>query len=135
EDAFKEIEPVIKVTNRLRVGEITTLSVRTNETWLTTKVTTTLINTAGVPTRTMVVTTERSLVYLMGKVTPDEAERAAKAAAHVNGVNEVIKVFDLISPEQLRQQQELDAELDEAGSKSQDADNASSNNVETMPIE
>src|SRR5699024_4410167 len=126
EDAVKEIEPVNKVTNRLRVGEITPLSVRTNDTWLTTKVTSSLIKTADVPTRTMVITTERGRVYLMGKVTPDEAKRAAKATAYVNGVNEVIKVFDIISPEELRQQEELDAELDKADAPDTESSSTSS---------
>lgn len=135
EEAVKQIEPVNKVTNRLRVGEITPLSVRTNDTWLTTKVTTTLINTADVPTRTMVITTERGRVYLMGKVTPNEAERAAKAAAQVTGVNEVIKVFDIISPEQLRQQEELNAELNRAADTQPANSSSSSSNIETMPVQ
>lgn len=134
--AVETIEPVQKVYNQLRVGDITPLSVRTNDTWLTTKVTTALINTEGVPTRTIVITTERGKVYLMGKVTATEAERAAKAAAHVNGVNQVVTLFDIITPQQLEQQEALNAELNQAGSSSgSTSPSTSGGGVQTMPIQ
>lgn len=94
-------EKVVKVINELRVGEVTPLSVRSNDTWLTSKVRTALLNTKGVPSRTIVVTTERGVVYLMGKVTDQEGQIAAKAAAGVNGVNQVVKVFEIVAAESL----------------------------------
>src|SRR5690606_8240454 len=81
QELVSKIEKVKQVYNQLRVGEITPLSVRTNDSWLSTKVTTTLINTNGVPTRAIIVATERGVVYLLGRVTPAESERAGKAAA------------------------------------------------------
>ena len=93
------IEKVRKVINELRVGENTPLSVRTNDTWLTSKVRTALINTKEVPSLTIVVTTERGVVYLLGRVTEAEGQRAAKAAAMVTGVNKVVKLFEIVSPE------------------------------------
>src|SRR5690606_34976929 len=59
ENTAKQVEKVKKVINEVRVGEVTPISVRTNDTWLTSKVKSTLINTKGVPTRTIIVTTER----------------------------------------------------------------------------
>jgi osmotically-inducible protein OsmY len=97
----EKTEKVVKVINELRVGDITALSVRTNDTWLTSKVRTSLINTKGVPSRTITVTTERGIVYLMGKVTEQESQLAAKAAASVSGVNQVVKVFELVAAESL----------------------------------
>lgn len=134
-EAVEKIERVQKVHNQLRVGEITPLSVRTNDSWLTTKVTTALINTENVPTRTMVVTTERGKVYLMGKLTPDEAQRAAKATSMVTGVNQVITLFDTISPEQLRQEQQLNTELNQAGAADSLTPQTGSGGVQTMPIQ
>src|SRR5690606_29523188 len=90
-----------RVYNQLRVGDITSINVRTNDSWLSTKVTTTLINTKDVPTRTIVVSTERGVVYLMGRVTEAESERAGKAAAGVSGINKVVKLFEIVSPESL----------------------------------
>jgi len=42
------------------------------------------------------VTTENSVVYLMGLLTPEEAERVAKEAAGVTGVKRVVQLFELI---------------------------------------
>ena len=102
ENVVSKIEKVNRVVNQLRVGTLTELSVRTNDTWLTSKVRTALINTKEVPSRTIVVQTERSVVYLLGKVTDAEGQRAAKAAASVSGVSKVVKLFEIISPESLR---------------------------------
>jgi len=97
------VEKVQRVFNELRVGEVTPLSVRTNDTWICSKVRTTLINTKEVPSRTIDVTTERGIVYLQGKVTEAEGQRAAIAASGVSGVNKVVKLFDIVSPESLSQ--------------------------------
>lgn len=100
-EAAEKVEKVVRVVNELRVGELTPLSVRSNDTWLTSKVKTTLINTREVPSRTINVTTERGVVYLLGKVTDAEGQRAAIAASSVNGVNKVVKLFQIVSPESL----------------------------------
>ena len=99
ETAVAGIEKVQRVINQLRVGDITPNSVRTNDTWLTSKVSATLINTKDVPSRTINVTTERGVVYLQGRVTEDEGARAAIAASGVSGVNKVVKLFDIVSPQ------------------------------------
>lgn len=101
EEAAKQVEKVNRVVNELRVGDITPISVRTNDTWLTSKVRSALINTKEVPSRTILVTTERGVVYLLGKVTDAEGKRAAKAAAAVGGVNKVVKLFQIVSPESI----------------------------------
>lgn len=90
------IDRVKKVENFIRVGDLTPLSVRTNDTWITSKVKSNLISTRDVPFRTIKVTTERGIVYLMGKVTNQEGMRAAKVAASINGVNKVVKLFDIV---------------------------------------
>lgn len=115
-EAAAKVEKVVRVINEIRVGDVTPLSVRTNDTWLTSKVRTALINTKEVPSLTINVTTERGIVYLQGKVTQAEADRAAIAASSVSGVNKVVKLFDVVSPESLQQPgspapvQQLDAQ-------------------------
>lgn len=99
--AAEQVEKVNRVVNELRVGDPTPFSVRSNDTWLTSKVRTTLINTREVPSRTISVTTERGVVYLLGKVTDEEGQRAAKAVSSVAGINKVVKLFEIVSPESL----------------------------------
>ena len=101
--AAKQVEKVKNVINEIRIGEITPVSVRSNDTWLTSKVKATLINTKDVPFRTINVTTERGIVYLQGKVTEQEGQRAGIAASAVSGVNKVVKLFEIVSPESVQQ--------------------------------
>ncbi len=96
------VEKVKKVVNELRVGDITPISVRSNDTWLTSKVKTALINTKEVPSRTIALTTERGVVYLMGRVTHTEAQRAAIVASEVGGINKVVNGFEIISAASLK---------------------------------
>ena len=95
------ITKVREVDDYLRVGDLTPLSVRTNDTWITSKVKTQLMTTENVPFRTIKVTTERGIVYLMGKVTATEGELAAKVVSGISGVNKVVKLFQLVSRESL----------------------------------
>ncbi|WP_066456679.1 BON domain-containing protein [Castellaniella caeni] len=97
----RTIPKVHSVDNHIRVGDLTPLSVRTNDTWITSKVKSQMVTTENVPFRTIKVTTERGVVYLMGKVTADEGERAAKVASSITGVNKVVKLFTLVSRESL----------------------------------
>jgi len=96
EQAASQVEQVKRVVNRLRVGDVTPFSVRSNDSWLTSKVRTNLINTKDVPSSSIVITTERGTVYLMGRVTREEAERSARAAARINGIHQVITLFDVV---------------------------------------
>lgn len=135
EKLASQVDKVKRVYNQLRVGDITPLSVRTNDSWLSTKVTTTLINTKQVPTRTMVVATERGVVYLMGRVTDAESERAGKAAAGVGGINKVVKLFEIVSAESLATESSP-APVQESSSPAPDtqADTGSAD-VQTMPVQ
>src|SRR5690606_5950654 len=87
ESLAQGIAKVTHVDNHIRVGDITPLSVRTNDTWLTSKVKTQLVRTEQIPSRTIKITTERGVVYLMGKVTDAEGQRAATVASGIEGVN------------------------------------------------
>ncbi|KOF53782.1 MULTISPECIES: BON domain-containing protein [unclassified Achromobacter] len=94
------IENVKEVINQLNVGPIASFGARSNDTWLTSKVKTALLNTKYVPSGTIAVTTDHGVVYLMGKVTQTESEYAANAAAEVGGVAKVVKLFEIISREE-----------------------------------
>ncbi|WP_323029476.1 BON domain-containing protein [Castellaniella defragrans] len=101
ESIARGITKVRSVDDYIRVGDLTPLSVRTNDTWLTSKVKSQFVATEGVPFRTIKVTTERGVVYLMGKVTEDEGRRAASVASGVSGVNKVVKLFTIVARETL----------------------------------
>jgi osmotically-inducible protein OsmY len=134
ENAAKRVEKVKKVVNELRVGEVTPISVRTNDTWLTSKVKSTLINTKGVPTRTIIVTTERGVVYLLGKVTAEEGQMAGTAASGVSGINKVVKLFNIVSAASINAPSSP-APIQDSGTSSTGSASPAGSGVETMPVQ
>lgn len=96
-----KVENVREVVNELTVGQLATLGDRTDDTLLAGKVKTALLGAEGVPTEVVKTTVEEGVVYLLGKVTPSEAEAAAQAASRVSGVRRVVKLFDLITDQEL----------------------------------
>ena len=103
-EAQAEITNLAKTTDRVRsvhnemvVGPTTSLSARTNDTYLTSKVKAGFIEVNKfAPTRVKVVT-ERGVVYLMGIVNRDEAEAATQVAATTTGVARVVRLFEYSS--------------------------------------
>lgn len=93
----EKTENVAAVLNELHVGSLSTLSNRNFDTALSAKVRAALLEAKGVPSATIKVVSERSVVYLMGRVTQAEGEAAAKAASRVSGVRQVVKYFDYLS--------------------------------------
>jgi osmotically-inducible protein OsmY len=134
EDAASKIPKVTKVINALRVGDITPISVRSNDTWITSKVKAALIDTKNVPSRTIKILTERGVVYLMGIVTNDEAERAAIAAASVSGVNKVVKLFKIVSAASLQPNSTSAQDNSGSASSSTTTPAATSGSVQAMPV-
>jgi hypothetical protein len=64
------------------------------------------------------VVAERGTVYLMGRVTQREANRATEVVRSVNGVKRVVKVFEYITEDELRAMQpRRSTTLDQPASK------------------
>ena len=87
---------VRNVYNAISIAEPTPFSSRNNDTWITSKVKTRMLGKAEIDATRIKVLTENSWVYLMGLVTPEEADHAAKLASEVEGVRRVVKVFEYI---------------------------------------
>jgi osmotically-inducible protein OsmY len=101
EKAVAGVENVRTVVNELAVSGVPTLGARSNDALLTTKVKASLIDAKDLQANAFRVVTARGIVYLMGRVTEREANRGAEVAAAVPGVQRVVKVFELISEEEL----------------------------------
>ena len=107
EQTIAKIENVRSIVNELAVMGATSLAARSNDAILTGKVKATFVDAKDVEATAFKVLTERGTVYLMGRVTEREANRAAELARRVAGVQKVVRVFETIS----------DAELAEIRSK------------------
>ena len=79
-----------------------TLSQRSNDTFITGKVRASLVDAQDISANSFKVVTERNVVYLMGRVSQREANRATEIARGVSGVSKVVRVFEIVSEEELR---------------------------------
>ena len=93
------IENVRIVHNELTIAAPNSYMTRTSDSYITSKVKTSLFNVKGHddfdPTRVKVVT-ENGTVYLMGILYRSEADGAAKQASRVGGVQKVVKLFEYL---------------------------------------
>lgn len=93
----KQRSNVREVINEIRVASSPSFVARSEDTFITTKVKSSLIAETGVPSNSIKVTTENNTVYLLGVVTQAEGERATNVARSVSGVAGVVKAFDYVS--------------------------------------
>lgn len=92
----KDIPKVRKVYNELAISGPSALTSRSSDSWITTKVKTQITRDENVDPFYVKVVTERGTVYLMGKVTKAEADRAVAVTRSVKGVLRVVKIFEYI---------------------------------------
>jgi osmotically-inducible protein OsmY len=93
-------ENVRTVTNELYVGELSTFYNRNNDTSITAKVKAALLNERNLPSNAILVHTSRSVVYLMGRVSEPEGNLAARTASRVDGVRQVVALFEYMTDEE-----------------------------------
>jgi osmotically-inducible protein OsmY len=98
------VDNVKSVVNELAVQNTPSLWDRSNDALTTGRVKAAFID-ANVQVNAVKVTTERGVVYLMGRVTQPEADRATEAARSISGVRRVVRVFEVISDEELKRLQ------------------------------
>lgn len=105
EQAISRVENVRSLVNEIAIMGNTSLTARSNDVILASKVKATFIDARDVQANTIKVVTERGIVYLMGIVTEREGNRAAELARSISGVQKVVKVFETISEEELKRMQ------------------------------
>ena len=101
EQVVARIDNVTSVVNELSVGPTTTMSERTKDAFVTTKVKASIVDAKDLFANSIKVVTHRGVVYLMGRVTEREANRAAEIARGVSGVAMVVKVFEILTEAEL----------------------------------
>lgn len=101
EQAVQRVQNVKSVVNDLGIMAPTSLTSRSNDTLLTSKVKATFIDAKDIYANAVKVTAERGTVYLMGRVTEREADRATELARTVSGVQKVVRLFELITEQEL----------------------------------
>jgi osmotically-inducible protein OsmY len=92
------------------VNEVTVVSAQPTNTiasdaLVTSKVKASLVDSKDIFAQSVKVVTERGTVYLMGRVTEREANRATEIARGISGVDKVVRVFEVISEAELANMQ------------------------------
>lgn len=89
------------VNNELVVAPPSTFGERTNDNTLGARVRAAFVNTREIAFNSVDIVTERRTIYLMGAVTQKEADVAAHVASRVSGVQQVVKLFDVASADEI----------------------------------
>lgn len=92
----KDIPRVRKVYNELAILAPSAVPSRTSDTWITSKVKSKLLADKAVKGLHTKVVTERGIVYLMGKIRRNEADKVVNVVRSTGGVQKVVKVFEYI---------------------------------------
>ena len=95
-------ENVKDVINDLAIGAPSSMTQRTKDTVVTGQVKAAFVDAKDLQVNAVKVVTERGIVYLMGRVTAREAQRATDIARGTSGVAKVVRVFEEISEQELQ---------------------------------
>ncbi|MDB5944596.1 MAG: periplasmic protein-like protein [Ramlibacter sp.] len=101
EQIVSGLENVRSIVNELAVTGNASLVQRSNDVFITGKVRASLVDAKDLYVGAFKVVTERGIVYLMGRVTQREADRATSIARQIGDVQRVIRIFEVIGTDEL----------------------------------
>jgi osmotically-inducible protein OsmY len=102
EQVVTRVDNVQLVVNELAVLGNASLTQRSSDILVTGRIKAALVDATDLFANAFKVVTERGTVYLMGRVTQREADRATEIARSTPGVQKVVRVFEIISEDELR---------------------------------
>jgi len=117
EQVVSRVENVQSVVNELAILGNATLTQRSSDSLVTGRVKAGLVDAKDLYANAFRVVTERGTTYLMGRVTQREADRATDITRTTSGVQKVVKVFEIISEDELRNLLPQPAPVETAGKK------------------
>jgi len=92
----RKVQGVRRIYNELEIGPPTSALTRTNDAWITARIKSSLLSDSDIDGMRVKVLTENSVVYLLGLVTREEAERIADITSRASGVSRVVRLFELV---------------------------------------
>lgn len=93
---------VKSISNELAIAGPSSFGGRSNDSYITSKVKARFVDANKFSPNHVKVVTEAGVVFLLGLVTQAEANAAVEIARTTGGVQKVVRVFEIISPEQAR---------------------------------
>ena len=93
-EKIRGVRGVRQIHDETSIAAPSSMMSRSGDTWITSKVKTAMLtDDTDMGARTKVVT-DKGVVYLMGIVSPQEADKLTDIARRVGGVQKVVKVFE-----------------------------------------
>ena len=102
EQAVSRVENVQKIINELAVLGNTSLTQRSADALVTGRIKAAMVDAKDLYANSFKVVTERGVAHLMGRVTQREADRATELARSTSGVQKVVRIFEIISEDELK---------------------------------
>jgi osmotically-inducible protein OsmY len=102
QEIVSRVENVRSVVNELGVMANTSLSSRSSDALITGRLKASFVDAKDLYANAIKVTTERGVIYMMGRITQREAGRATDIASSIPGAVRVVRVFEIISEEELQ---------------------------------
>ncbi|OHC65072.1 MAG: transporter [Rhodocyclales bacterium RIFCSPLOWO2_02_FULL_63_24] len=102
EKVASSVPNVKSISNELAIAGPSSFGGRGNDSYITSKVKARFVDADKFAANHVKVVTEAGVVFLLGLVTQAEANAAVEIARTTGGVQKVVRVFEIISPEQAR---------------------------------
>ncbi len=102
EQIVSRVDNVRAIVNEISVLGNSTLPQRSSDSLVTGKVKAGLVDAKDLYANAFKIVTERGTTYMLGRVTQREADRATEIARGVSGVQKVVRIFEIISEDELR---------------------------------
>jgi osmotically-inducible protein OsmY len=102
EQIVSRVDNVKAVVNELAQLPPSSLGQRSSDVLISGKIKASIIDEKDLYVGAFRVVTERGVVYLMGRVTQHEADKATQLARTVSGVQRVVRIFEIITDDELR---------------------------------
>jgi osmotically-inducible protein OsmY len=111
------VDNVKSIVNELGVMANSTLTQRASDSLITGKVKASFVDAPDLFANAFKVVTERGVTYLMGRVTQREANRATEMARSTSGVQKLVRIFEIISEDELTRTLPQPPKSDQPGAK------------------
>ncbi|MFM2275402.1 MAG: hypothetical protein RL211_1274 [Pseudomonadota bacterium] len=102
EQIVRKVDNVKAIVNEIEVMGNSSLTQRSSDALVTGRVKASMVDAKDLFANAFKVVTERGTTYLMGRVTQREATRATDIARSTSGVQRVVRVFEIITEEELQ---------------------------------
>jgi osmotically-inducible protein OsmY len=101
EQIVSRVPSVRAVVNELAVMPNATIEQRSSDSLITAQIKAAMVDSSDIFANLFKVVTERGTVYLMGRVTRKEADKATETVRGVGGVRRVVRVLEIVSEAEL----------------------------------